>query len=338
MSDVATLNSLIKDVADLGGSIKNVEVDEDERGLILRVPRADGPFDITMPEHLHLDPEDFDNEQGCISEKADMPEPVRAFWNAYIAALFDDDDRAALADIRQAVGSLLEEQAEAFDGLSLNGFLQTERDTATLNRRLLTSVTMGTEQGTRVLPFMGLARQGKSPINISKTISGAYTINGSSANAVIINSGRFDALWALSARDQGHRSMVALSVPLSIPMGQASGNAKPPLLAVGRSPNRSQPYKGAFAPRVIKEGNVLRLTHLTMSFLGRPALAQTIFRSLAKENDIPNPDDLWPRIKAYNMRRLFQAYQVSHGVENARLREKLSDALSLQIETLIESH
>ena len=28
-------------------------------------------------------------------------EPVRAFWNAYIAALFDDDDRAALADIRQ---------------------------------------------------------------------------------------------------------------------------------------------------------------------------------------------------------------------------------------------
>ena len=83
---------------------------------------------------------------------------------------------------------------------------------------------------------------------------------------------------------------------------------------------------------------MLRLTHLTMSFLGRPALAQTIFRSLAKENDIPNPDDLWPRIKAYNMRRLFRAYQVSHGVENTRLREKLSDALSLQIETLIESH
>jgi len=199
VSDVATLNSLIKDVADLGGSIKNVEVDEDERGLILRVPRADGPFDITMPEHLHLDPEDFDDEQGYISEKANMPEPVRALWNAYFAALFDDDDRAALADIRQAVGSLLDEQAEAFDGLSLNGFLQTEHDTATLNRRLLTSVAMGTEQGTRVLPFMGLARQGKSPINISKTISGAYTINGSSANAVIINSGRFDALWALSA-------------------------------------------------------------------------------------------------------------------------------------------
>ena len=64
VSDVATLNSLIKDVADLGGSIKNVEVDEDERGLILRVPRADGPFDITMPEHPHLDPEDFGDEQG----------------------------------------------------------------------------------------------------------------------------------------------------------------------------------------------------------------------------------------------------------------------------------
>ena len=29
VSDVATLNSLIKDVADLGGSIKNVKVDED---------------------------------------------------------------------------------------------------------------------------------------------------------------------------------------------------------------------------------------------------------------------------------------------------------------------
>lgn len=338
MSDVATLNSLIKDVTDLGGSVKNVEVDEDERGLILRVPKADGPFDVTMPEHLHLDPDDFDDERGCVREDAEMPEPVRAFWNAYIAALFDDDDRAALADIRQAVGALNEEQAEAFDGLSLNGFLQTEHDTASLNRRLLTAFAMGTEQGTRVLPFVGLARQGKSPVNISKTISGAYTINGSSANAVIINSGRFDALWALSARDQGHRSMVALSVPLSIPMGQASGNAKPPLLAVGRSPNQSLPYKGAFAPRVIKEGNVLRLTHLTLSFLGRPALALTIFRSVAKENGIPTPDDLWPRIKSYNLRRLFQAYRVSHDVQNARLREKLSDALSLQIETLIESH
>ena len=81
VSDVASLNSLIKDVADLGCSVKNIEVDEDERGLILRVPRTDGPFDITMPEHLHLDPEDFDEEQGCISEKADM-RAVRAFWNA----------------------------------------------------------------------------------------------------------------------------------------------------------------------------------------------------------------------------------------------------------------
>ena len=338
MSDVATLNSLIKDVADLGGSVKNVEVDEDERGLILRVPRADGPFDVTMPEHLHLDPDDFDDERACVRENADMPEPVRAFWNAYIAALFDDDDRAALADIRHAVGALNEEQAEAFDGLSLNGFLQTEHDTASLNRRLLNAFAMGTEQGTRILPFVGLARQGKSPLSISKTISGAYTINGSSANAVIINPGRFDALWALSARDQGNRSMVALSVPLPVPMGQTSGTAKPPMLAVGRSPNQSQSYKGAFAPRVIREGNVLRLTHLTISFLGRPALAPTIFRSLAKEHDIPNPEDLWPRIKSYDMRRLFRAYQVSHEVENARLREKLSDALSLQIETLIESH
>ena len=63
MSDVATLNSLIKDVADLGGSVKNVEVDKDERGLILRVPKADGPFDVTMPEHLHFDPDDFDDER-----------------------------------------------------------------------------------------------------------------------------------------------------------------------------------------------------------------------------------------------------------------------------------
>ena len=338
MSDVATLNSLINDVTDLGGSVKNVKVDEDERGLILRVPRTDGPFDITMPEHLHLDPAAIDYERACVAEDADLPEPVRSFWNAYIAALFDDDDRAALADIRQAVGPLLEEQGEAFEALGLQGFLQTESDTVSLNRRMLTSVAMGTEQGTRILPFIGLARQGKSPINISKTVSGSYTVNGSAANAVIINSGRFDALWALNSKDQGSRSMVALSVPLSIPMGQASGNTKPPALAVGRSPSQSQPYKGAFAPRVIREGNVLRLTHLTLSFLGRPALALTIFRSVAKEHDIQNPDDLWPRIKAYNMRRLFHAYRVSNDVENTRLREKLTDALSQQIETLIESH
>ena len=338
MSDVATLNSLIKDVTDLGGSVKNVEVDEDERGLVLRVPRTDGPFDITMPEHLHLDPEAIDYERACVAEDADLPEPVRSFWNAYIAALFDDDDRAALADIRQAVGPLLDEHGEAFEALGLQGFLHTENDTVSLNRRMLASVAMGTEQGTRILPFIGLARQGKSPINISKTVSGSYTVNGSAANAVIINSGRFDALWALNSKDQGNRSMVALSVPLSIPMGQASGNAKPPALAVGRSPSQSQPYKGAFAPRVIREGNVQRLTHLTLSFLGRPALAQTIFRSVAKEHDIQNPDDLWPRIKAYNMRRLFHAYRVSNDVENTRLREKLTDALSQQIETLIESH
>ncbi|MEC7141317.1 MAG: hypothetical protein VXX01_08280 [Pseudomonadota bacterium] len=70
MSDVATLNSLIKDVTDLGGSVKNVEVDEDERGLILRVPKADGPFDVTMPEHLHLDLNDFHDERGA---SAKMP-------------------------------------------------------------------------------------------------------------------------------------------------------------------------------------------------------------------------------------------------------------------------
>lgn len=173
MSDVATLNSLINDVTDLGGSVKNVKVDEDERGLILRVPRTDGPFDITMPEHLHLDPAAIDYERACVAEDADLPEPVRSFWNAYIAALFDDDDRAALADIRQAVGPLLEEQGEAFEALGLQGFLQTESDTVSLNRRMLTSVAMGTEQGTRILPFIGLARQGKSPINISKTVSGS---------------------------------------------------------------------------------------------------------------------------------------------------------------------
>ena len=146
MSDVATLNSLINDVTDLGGSVKNVKVDEDERGLILRVLRTDGPFDITMPEHLHLDPAAIDYERACVAEDADLPEPVHSFQNAYIAALFHDDDRAALADIRQAVGPLLEEQGEAFEALGLQGFLQTESDTVSLNRRMLTSVAMGRDR------------------------------------------------------------------------------------------------------------------------------------------------------------------------------------------------
>ncbi|MBB25959.1 MAG: hypothetical protein CME02_10625 [Geminicoccus sp.] len=67
-------------------------------------------------------------------------------------------------------------------------------------------------------------------------------------------------------------------------------------------------------------------------------MASTIFRSVANENGISIPDDLWPRIKGYNLSLLFQAYSVSHDVQNARLKKKLSDALSQQIETLIESH
>ena len=67
-------------------------------------------------------------------------------------------------------------------------------------------------------------------------------------------------------------------------------------------------------------------------------MAPTIFRSVANENGTSTPDDLWPRIKGYNLSLLFQAYSVSQDVQNARLREKLSDALSQQIETLIESH
>ena|GEM_PF-3638110 len=67
-------------------------------------------------------------------------------------------------------------------------------------------------------------------------------------------------------------------------------------------------------------------------------MAPTMFGSVANKNGISTPDDLWSRIKGYNLSLLFQAYSVSHDVQNARLREKLSDALSQQIETLIESH
>ena len=338
MSDISALNTLIKEISDLGGSIKNIEVDHDESGLTLRVSKPENPFEITLPEHLQLDPADFDNESCSVRDSADIAEPVRAFWNAYVSAINDDANRAAAAEMRQAIGMLLEENSETFEMLGLTNFLQADIDKAAINQRMLASMIIRTEKGSRAMPFMGLARQGRSQLNISRTVSGSLTINGSSARAVIINSGRFDSLWALNTKDVADPSMVAMSLPLSLPLGSASGKDKSPRLVVGRNVNQSAPFKGAFAPIMRKEGNVVRLSHLALSFFGRPALALGIFRSLTREHSIGNPDELWGRIKSYNLRRLFSAYKVAKGIENTRLNEKLSGALSLQIETLIESH
>ena len=138
MSDLKKLQELAAQAEQNGATLRNVEIAEtDEAGVCLRVSEGATEFEISIPDSMKVPVKAVDFETGQISETAEMPDEQRAWFNAYLSALVDDEDRAALTSLRRSIDEENLTASNTFRAVALGNFVTINAKPAAINQALL---------------------------------------------------------------------------------------------------------------------------------------------------------------------------------------------------------
>ena len=332
MSDLKKLQELAAQAAEEGATLKNVEIAASDDGtLILKSLDGSADFEISIPEAMMLPVEDIDFSTLTIGESSSIEEPMRGWFNAYLAAMVDEGDRAALALVRKAIDKANLTVSSSFRGLALANFLTINTKPEALNRSLLAPSMIGTATGAKVLPILGLARAGNGPLSLSVSAGGSFRVSGRADEEIRVSVGRFDALHALNSQGQPLNFATAFSLPLSLTLPEKRS------IHIGRNFSDTQKIGKAIVPKAWAEGDEIRMSYCPIGLASQPRAAREAFRVALKPLNVSGIDMVWGLVRNYNMSRLFDAYVASGELEDENLRKMLSQSIRSQIETMLKS-
>lgn len=332
MSDLQKLQELAADAALRGVTIKNVEIDLNDGGqAFLRTTSDNVDIEISIPEALQINIEDIDFNTCQLHETAELDGGLRDWVNAYLAALVEESDRETLVGMRNAINNEHLTAVSAFRGLGLGNFLTINTKPEAINRALLAPSIVATRTGQVLLPILGLARNGTGhPMTISA--GGSFRITGKQVSGeLMVSAGRFDSLHALNVHARCLEFQSAFSLPLSLSLPDGG------TFSVGRNLTEHVTSGNAVFPRIVVEGNDIKMSYCPIAFGQRPGAAILVFRSAMKHQNLPNNDAIWVNMRKYNMSRTFEAYTATDTIEDAALKEIMASSLACQIETMLKS-
>lgn len=332
MSDLNKLQELAAQAAEEGATLKNVELARNDEGdLVLQAIDGAADFEVSIPEAMQISVEDIDFETGQLRAGSAIEEPLRGWFNAYLTAMVDDEDRAALVAMRKSIDAENLTASNTFRGLALGNFVTINTKPEAINRALMSSSIVGTQKGAVLVPILGLARAGMMGLSMSMSAGGSFRSTGRAAEEIRLSAGRFDALHALNA----HGQVLDFTTAFSLPAGLQLPNEK--TLSIARNFSETQMVGKALVPKAWEDGKVIRMSYCPVGIGGQPRMAREVFRAALKHLDLAGQDMIWGSIRNYNMSRLFQAYVKSNELKDANLRKILSQSIRSQIETMLKS-
>lgn len=332
MSELNKLQELAAQAAEEGATLKNVEIASSDDGkLILKSIDGSADFEISIPEAMLLPADDIDLATAKVRESASIEEPMRSWFNAYLAAMVDGEDRAVLASVRKAIDKSNLTASSTFRGLALANFLTINTKPEALNRSLLSASMIGTASGPKLVPILGLARAGAGGLSLSVSAGGSFRVTGRAAEEIRVSMGRFDALHALNTQGQVLDFPTAFSLPLSLTLPEKRS------ISIARNFTESQVVGKMAVPKAWAEGDEIKMSYCPIGLGNQPRAAREVFRAALKPLDIAGLDMVWGLVRNYNMSRLFDAYVASGELEDEKLRKMLSQSTRSQIETMLKS-
>ena len=333
MSDLKKLQELAAQAEQNGATLRNVEIAEtDEAEVCLRVSEDATEFEISIPDSMKVPVKAVDFETGQISETAEMPDEQRAWFNAYLSALVDDEDRAALTSLRRSIDEENLTASNTFRTVALGNFVTINAKPAAINQALLSPSFVSTADGPMLVPILGLARPGNKGLAMNISAGGSFRVAGKATEEILVTAGRFDALHALNAQGRVLSFATAFALPMKITLPNKQN------FSILRNFNDVKRVQNGILPKAWLDGDTITMSHCMVGVrTGKPHIARETFRAAIKELDIPNHLDLWIMIRNYNMSRLFDAYTASRELKNEKLGKMLSASISSQIETMLKS-
>ena len=332
MSDLNKLQELAAQAAEEGVTLKNVEIASSDDGIpILKTVDGAADFEISIPETMLLPAADIDFATAKVGESASVEEPMRAWFNDYLTAMVDDEDRAALALVRKAIDQSKLTVNSVFRGLALANFLTINIKPEALNRSLLSASMVGTASGPKLIPFLGLARAGAGGPSLSVSAGGSFRATGRAEGEIRVSMGRFDALHALNSQGQVLDFPTAYSLPLSLTLPEKRS------ITISRNFSESQVIGKLAVPKAWADGDEIKMSYCPLGFSNQPRAAREMFRTALRPLNITGLDMVWGLVRNYNMSRMFDAYVASGELEDENLRKMLSQSLRSQIETMLKS-
>ena len=329
--DTAVMQALLEQGETFGARFRNVKVTAFEHGLGLSVINPDVPFELSLPQRLQLRWADVDLAAGQLRPETEVEADYRDWINAYLAGLLSPETVAAERERREAWAAQPQDVKDAFMGLGLAKYLNEATDDETLNAFLLARHFLGTGSALVLLPFQLLTRPGMGAFQIRITADGSVLSSGKSSDEIRLATGPVDSLHALNALNLCVPSPVAFSAPMVLPTGQGQS------LRIGRAFHEVQRVEDRILPKVEQGKDDLRLSFLQLGRVQAMRLPKESFRLALKRTSVSGIEEIWSRIRGYNLATLFKAYVASQGLDHPRLRADLSGALKSQIETILES-
>ena len=332
MSNLQKLQELAAQAEQNGATLRNVEIAGiDGKEICLQTVEGETEFEISIPETLKLPVASIDFETGQVSEKAEVPDEFRGWFNEYLSALVSDDDRAALIDLRKSIDEENITASNTFRAVALGNFATINVKPEAINRALLAPSFVATKDGAMLVPILGLARPGNRGLNMSISAGGSFRVAGKAEGEILVTAGRFDSVHALNAQGRVMEFNTAFSLPMQFKL--ANGQT----FALLRNFNKVKRVGNGLVPNAWIEGDKITMSHSLVGVTGQPRAPRETFRIALKDLDISNQQELWLQIRNYNMSRLFTAYTASRELKNEKLRKMLSASIASQIETMLKS-
>lgn len=331
MSKQELMQTLLEQSEQFGAVFRNVRVEGFDNGFGLVAVNANADIEISVPKEMQLSRDAVDMTTGKLKAEADVPAEYRDWVDRYLSVLLNKDRMEAEAAKREFVAAMDEETQETFSGMALGNFLNPATDVETTNQFLLGNQFIGSSAGPVLNPILGLARPGQSALTMQVSANGSFRVVGKAEEEINVVAGPYDALHALNSMNHAARFNAAFSVPMAVQL------AKGGTLRIGRAFHDKQRVQNMSLPRVSRQGEIISLAYIPIGFANQPRAPREIFRQTLKPFDLAGLDELWSRIRSYNLSKLFKAYVRAQALEHAGLKADLSETLTSQIETVLES-
>ena len=331
MSNKELMQTLLEQSEQFGAVFRNVQVEATDNGLGLAAVKAGADIEISVPKDMQLSRDAVDMNTGKLKAEADVPTDYRDWVNRYLSILLNKDRMKAETSKREFVAAMDEETRESFNGIALGNFLNTETNTETVHQFLLGNQFVGSNTGPVLNPILGLARPGKGALSMQVSANGSFRVVGKAEEEINIVAGPYDALHSLNSMNHVARFNAAFSVPMALQLSKGG------TLRIGRALHDKQRVQNMNLPRASRQDGVISLAYLPVGFANQPRAPREVFRQTVKPFDLAGLDELWSSIRSYNLSRLFKAYVRTQTLEHAGLKADLSETLTSQIETMLES-
>jgi len=286
----------------LGGVCENIVPGPLGRGLFAKDPEQ--PVLLKVPPVLLFNVDDIEFVDGCLRLKplANVMDAHRTFFDRYQNAFsWGGGGFVECAGFVVALDGLAPDVRNLLAANFGMGALFEGDPVERAQKLFLGFRTIQNGDRTFLAPLIELARQ--SATGLPLDFAHGLQIEGSRNGEVLVSHGVYDSLSKFRPFGSEGREPGAFSLPVKVAAGV-------PEVTIGRDFARSMKRGTDWVPVLERGEGSIELSYLMIGHAKIPRLSRGIFRTLAREGGVSDPDDIFDRILNFNWNRFLQLLAV----------------------------